>query len=143
MCAKAIAPSTIQQSQLNVIKLIAAKGGIAMHPGIETTLLDMVTETGESFDLMVDNRFPRVDRVVMRPVHACFGELEIAGGGVLTLSEADVWKTKVFYDIKAAERQGCFGLDPEIWGEASHELLIEMVTAALCDKGGGVGRLAQ
>ncbi len=60
MCAKALGPSTIQQDVLNVIRLIAAKGCIAMEAGIEKTLLDMVTETNESFALMVGDKVPRV-----------------------------------------------------------------------------------
>ena len=55
-----------------------------MQPGIEKTLLDMVTETHTSFDLMVGSKFPRVNKAVLRPNRACLGELEIVVGGVLT-----------------------------------------------------------
>ncbi len=46
-----------------------------------------MTETNASFDLMVGIKFPRVNMAVLRPNHACLGELEIVGGGVLTLWE--------------------------------------------------------
>ena len=85
---------------------------------------------------MVGAGFPRVERKVLRPVHACMGELEIAGGGVMCLSETDVGTMQVFYDVSKAEAQGCFGVNPKIWGEPEYAMLIEMLATALCaDKG--------
>ena len=67
MCAKASAPTTEQQNKINVIKMIAAIGGITMHPGLEKTLLDMVTETNAAFDMMVGKKFTRVTKKLLRP----------------------------------------------------------------------------
>ncbi len=47
----------------------------------------------------------------------------------------DVGTMKVFYDIKAAERKGFFGPDPVFWGVDQSNLLIEMLTVALCAEG--------
>ena len=58
-CAKAAAPSEVQQQQLNVLKLIAALGGLTMKPGIQKTLVDMIVETNEGFDKMMHSSFPR------------------------------------------------------------------------------------
>ena len=58
-CAEAAAPSEVQQQQLNVLKQIAALGGLTMKPGIQKTLVDMIVETNEGFDKMVHSSFPR------------------------------------------------------------------------------------
>ena len=62
----------------------------------------------------------------------CLGELEIAGGGVLCLTEADVGTMQVFFDVTNAEAEGYFGETPKIWGEPDYAMLIEMLTSALC-----------
>ena len=46
------------------------------------------------------------------------GELEIAGGGVLCLSEADVGTMQVFYDVTMAEAEGYFWRKPHELGRA-------------------------
>ena len=66
----------------------------------------MIVQKNASFNTMAAAGFPRVERKVLRPVHACMGELEIAGGGVMCLSEADVGTMQVFYDVTKAEAQG-------------------------------------
>ena len=70
--------------------MIGAIGGITMQPGVEKTLLDMVTETNAAFDMMVGKRFPRIAKALLRPVHSSVGVLEIVGVGALTLCEKDV-----------------------------------------------------
>ena len=89
-----------------------------MQPGVERTLLDMIVQSNTSFDKMVGAVFPRVEMKVLHPVHKCLGELDIAGGGILCLSEADVGTMKVFYDITKAEAQGYFGENPHHLGRA-------------------------
>ena len=70
LCAKATGPTQEQQNRLNAIKMIGAIGGIAMQPGVEKMLLDMVTETNAGFDLMVGKKFPRINKKLLRPYHA-------------------------------------------------------------------------
>ena len=103
MWAKAPAPTHEQLSKLNVIKLIGAVGGITMQPGLEKTLLDMVTETNAALDMMVGRKFPRIAKTLLRPVHKSLGVMEIVGGGRLALCESDMGTRWIFYDIKAAE----------------------------------------
>ena len=35
-----------------------------MKPGIEKTLIDMIVETNESFNMMVGDSFPRKEKIV-------------------------------------------------------------------------------
>ena len=112
-CAKAAAPTDLQQQQLNVLKLIAAVGGTTMKPGVTKTLLDMIVETNESFDRMVGSGFPRKTAIVKHPVHACMGEMQIAGCGILCLRETAVGTPMVFYDVTKAEEEGYFGTNPK------------------------------
>ena len=131
-CAKAAAPTDQQQQQLNVLKLIAALGGITMKPGFSKTLLDMIVEANESFDRMVHSSFPRKTAVVKHPVHEGIGKMVIAGCGSLSLRETAVGTSLVFYDVSKAEEEGYFGKGPKIWQEADYHSLIEILTIGLC-----------
>jgi hypothetical protein len=131
-CAKAAAPTDLQQQQLNVLKMIAAMGGTTMKPGVTKTLLDMIVETNESFDRMVGSGFPRKTSIVKQPVHACMGEMKIVGGGTLSLREAAVGTAMVFYDVTKAEEEGYFGKDPNVGKEAEFTSLIELLSVGLC-----------
>ena len=64
-----------------MIKHISMEAGVTMQAGVEKTLIDMIVQTNEN--TMVGAGFPRVERKVLHPVHACLGELEITGGGVV------------------------------------------------------------
>ncbi len=95
--------------------MIAAIWGITMQPGVEETLLDMVTETNAAFDMMVGRKFPRIAKTLLRPVHKSLGVMEIVGGGALTLCEKDVG-TERSCDDKTAAIMGSCGQVPERWG---------------------------
>ncbi len=59
------------------------------------------------------------------------GELEIGGGGILSLSERDFDTMRMYYDITEAERQGCSGQEPKVWGVEEWHHMIEMLGTGL------------
>ncbi len=102
-----------------------------MKPGIEKTLIDMIVETNESFNMMVGDSFPRREKIVMHPVHSVMGKMEIIGGGVLWLAASAVGMSKTFYDVDRAEQEGYFGASPKVWGEQEYHQLVELLAAGL------------
>ena len=102
-----------------------------MKPGIEKTLIDMIVETNESFNMMVGDSFPRKEKIIKHPVHACLGRMVISGGGALSLVEAVVGTSEVFFDVSKAEEEGYFGANPKIWGEREYDSLVELLAVGL------------
>ncbi len=81
VCAKAMEPTVIQEAK------ILAVGGITFPQGANAGLINMVIEASKCFINMVGDKFPRAQKRIVRLVHVGLGELEIGGGGILSLSE--------------------------------------------------------
>ncbi len=99
MCARAVEPTVIQKATILALKCITAMSGISVPQGATAGLIIMVIEASKYFNDMVCDRVPRQRLTVKRPIHVSLRELDIMGGGVLTLTEHDVGTEKTFFDI--------------------------------------------
>ena len=125
-----------------MIKLISAAGGLTMQPGVEKTLIDMIVEASEGFSLMVGKGFPRVEKKVLQPVHACMGIMEITGGGIICLTQADVGTTQVFYDVDRAEQTRLLRPKPKDLGRERVRDIDRVADRGPARQQGGLGQVS-
>ena len=131
MCARAVEPTNEQKAMILALKGITAAASLTMPAGSKVGLMQLVIETNKSFDEMVGDKFPRATRTVQRPMHVTLGEMEVRGGGLLSLEAKDIGTKKIFYDIIKAEEEGHFGPEPIIWKAPEMHFALEMMCSAL------------
>ena len=131
MCARAVEPTHAQKAAILALKGITAASGLSVPVGAKAGLIALVIETNKCFDDMVGEKFPRKRATVKRPMHVNLGVLQVKGGGVLSITQADIGTGRTFYDITKAEEDGHFGPDPVIWKAQELHVAIELIASAL------------
>ena len=90
---------------------------------------------------MVGDKFPRQRLTAKPPMHVSLGELEVKGGGILSLPTQDVGTEKMFFDFGRAEADGHLGPEPKIWGAEECHMALEMMASGLTLEGKAWGDL--
>ena len=131
MCARAVEPTTEQKAIIQTLKGITAESGIATSAGVKTGLISLVIQTNKAFDDMVGDTFPRKTVTIKAPMHVSPGRMKVRGNGILSLAETAIGTQQSFYDMREAEKQGLFGLEPVIWRSQKLHLALELMVAGL------------
>ena len=131
MCAGAVEPTTEQKAIIQTLRGITAESGYATSAGVKTGLISLVTQTNKAFDDMVGDTFPRRTVTLKHPMHVSLGRMKVKGNGILSLAETAIGTKQSFYDMREADKQGHFGLEPVIWGPQELHLALEFIVAGL------------